>query len=220
VSQLEQGLPPSEVVIPLLLLEKEANVESIRSALLWQRGQGDFSSHWLIERSSSNFKPHLEQEYSYSGIFFPFYNKSNSFLIEGQQWWAEPANLTHESQKRYYIHSEIKNFGGISVMVIDVSDQAFDNEVVKSALPVLVDLWAPWCGPCRVVAPVIESLAGKYDGKVKFCRVNVDDSPQTAAKYGVMSIPTLMFFKGGEVVDTLIGAVSEQALEPKLDALL
>ncbi len=105
-------------------------------------------------------------------------------------------------------------------MVIDVSDQAFDNEVVKSTLPVLVDLWAPWCGPCRMVAPVIESLAGKYDGKVKFCRVNVDDNPQAAAKYGVMSIPTLMFFKGGKVVETVIGAVSEQTLESKLGALL
>jgi thioredoxin 1 len=105
-------------------------------------------------------------------------------------------------------------------MVTDVSDQTFDNEVIKSTLPVLVDLWAPWCGPCRKVAPVVESLAGKYEDKVKFCRVNVDDNPQTAAKYGVMSIPTLMFFKGGEVVDTVIGAVSEQALESKLGALL
>jgi len=105
-------------------------------------------------------------------------------------------------------------------MVMDVSDQTFDNEVIKSTLPVLVDLWASWCGPCRMLAPVIESLAGKYDGKIKFCRVNVDDNPQTAAKYKVMSIPTVMFFKGGEVVGTVVGAVSEQALEPKLDALL
>lgn len=105
-------------------------------------------------------------------------------------------------------------------MVIDVSDRTFDDEVAKSTLPVLVDLWASWCGPCRMLAPVIESLAGKYDGKIKFCRVNVDDNPQTAAKYKVMSIPTVMFFKGGEVVGTVVGAVSEQALEPKLDALL
>jgi len=105
-------------------------------------------------------------------------------------------------------------------MVIDASDQTFEDEVIKSGLPVLVDLWAPWCGPCRMVAPVIESLAGKYEDKVKFCRVNVDENPQTAAKYKVMSIPTIMFFKGGEVVETVIGAVSEQALQPKLDALL
>jgi len=105
-------------------------------------------------------------------------------------------------------------------MVIDVSDRTFNDEVINSSLPVLVDLWAPWCGPCRMLAPVIEILAGKYEGKAKFCRVNVDDNPQTAAKYKVMSIPTVMLFKGGEVVDTVIGAVSEQALEPKLDALL
>ncbi len=105
-------------------------------------------------------------------------------------------------------------------MVIDVSDQAFESDVIKSDLPVLVDLWAPWCGPCRMLAPVIESLAGKYDGRVKFCRVNVDDNPQTAAKYNVMSIPTVMLFKGGEVVDTMVGACTEEALTPKLDNLL
>ena len=105
-------------------------------------------------------------------------------------------------------------------MVIDVTDQNFDGEVIKSTLPVLVDLWAPWCGPCRMVAPVVEGLAEKYEGKVKFCRLNVDENQQTAAKYQIMSIPTLMFFKGGEVVDTVIGAVPEQALTPKLDGLL
>ena len=110
--------------------------------------------------------------------------------------------------------------GGMSKMVIDVSDQTFDSDVIKSDLPVLVDLWAPWCGPCRMLAPVVESLAGKYDGKVKFCRLNVDDNPQTAAKYNVMSIPTVMLFKGGKVVDTVVGAVPEDTLAPKLDALL
>ncbi|HEY56430.1 MAG TPA: thioredoxin [Dehalococcoidia bacterium] len=105
-------------------------------------------------------------------------------------------------------------------MVIDVSDQTFESEVIKSSLPVLLDLWAPWCGPCRMVAPVIESLEAKYDGKVKFCRLNVDENPQTAAKYRIMSIPTLMFFKNGEAADTVIGAVPERVLQPKLDALL
>ena len=108
----------------------------------------------------------------------------------------------------------------MSIMVVDVSDQNFDNEVIKSTLPVLVDLWAPWCSPCRMVAPVVEKLAEKYSGKVKFCRVNVDDNSQTAAKYGVMSIPTLMFFKDGKAVDTVIGAVPEQVLQSKIDALL
>ena len=105
-------------------------------------------------------------------------------------------------------------------MVIDVTDKNFESEVIKSALPVLVDLWAPWCGPCRMVAPVIDKLAEDYDGKFKFCRLNVDENPQTASKYGIMSIPTLMFFKGGEAVDTVIGAVPERALQPKIDGLL
>lgn len=105
-------------------------------------------------------------------------------------------------------------------MVINVSDQSFENEVIKSTLPVLIDLWAPWCGPCRMVAPVVEGLAEKYNGRVKFCRLNVDENPQTAAKYRVMSIPTLMFFKNGQAVDTVIGAVPERALQPKIDAIL
>jgi thioredoxin 1 len=105
-------------------------------------------------------------------------------------------------------------------MVTEVSDQTFESEIIKSSLPVLLDLWAPWCGPCHMVAPVIESLAGKYNGKVKFCRLNVDENPQTAARYRIMSIPTLMFFKNGQVADTVIGAVPERVLQPKIDALL
>ena len=105
-------------------------------------------------------------------------------------------------------------------MVLDVSDQNFEEEVIKSTLPVLVDLWAPWCGPCRMVAPVIDKLAEKYSGRFKFCRLNVDENPITAASYGVMSIPTLMFFKEGKAVDTVIGAVPEQVLQPKIDGLL
>lgn len=105
-------------------------------------------------------------------------------------------------------------------MVIEVTEQNFEAEVIKSTLPVLVDLWAPWCRPCLMVAPVIDKLAEKYNGRVKFCRLNVDENPQTAARYRIMSIPTLMFFKGGKVVDTVIGAVPEQALQPKIEALL
>ena len=105
-------------------------------------------------------------------------------------------------------------------MVTDVTDQDFEEEVIKSVLPVLVDLWAPWCGPCRIIAPVVDKLAEKYEGKFKFCRLNVDENPQTASKYKVMSIPTLIFFKGGEAVDTVIGAVPERVLQPKIDSLL
>ena len=105
-------------------------------------------------------------------------------------------------------------------MVTDVTDQDFEKEVIKSSLPVLVDLWAPWCGPCRMVAPVVDKLAEKYDGRFKFCRMNVDESPQTATKYRVMAIPTLIFFKNGEAVDTVVGAVPERVLAPKIDELL
>ena len=105
-------------------------------------------------------------------------------------------------------------------MVIEVTDQNFEDEVIKSALPVLVDLWAPWCRPCLMVAPVVDSLAEKYNGRFKFCRLNVDENPRVAARYRIMSIPTLMFFKGGEAVDTVIGAVPERALQPKIDELL
>jgi len=105
-------------------------------------------------------------------------------------------------------------------MVADISDQNFESEVIKSTVPVLVDLWAPWCGPCRMVHPVIEKLAKDYDGKVKFYKLNVDENQQTAARYSVMSIPTLLFFKNGEGADTVVGAVPEQVLKPKIDALL
>ena len=105
-------------------------------------------------------------------------------------------------------------------MVTDVTDQNFDEKVIKSTLPVLVDLWAPWCGPCRMVAPVVEKLSEKYKGKVNFCRLNIDENPQTASKYKIMAIPTLMFFKNGEAIDTVVGAVPERALQPKIDELL
>ena len=105
-------------------------------------------------------------------------------------------------------------------MVIDVTDQNFEEEVLKSNLPVMVDLWAPWCRPCLMVAPVVESLSEKYKGRVKFCRLNVDENPRTATAFSVMSIPTLLFLKDGKAIDTVIGALPEQALQPKVDALL
>ena len=106
------------------------------------------------------------------------------------------------------------------IVVKDVTDADFDKEVIESNLPVLVDLWAPWCGPCRMFGPVVEKLAEKYDCKFKFCRVNVDENPKSAARYEVMSIPTLIFFKGGEAVDTVVGAVPERVLESKITELL
>jgi thioredoxin 1 len=105
-------------------------------------------------------------------------------------------------------------------MVLEITDQTFEEEVTKSTKPVLVDLWAPWCGPCRMVSPVVERLSEKYEGKFKFCKMNVDENPRTASKYRIMSIPTLMFFKDGQAVDTVVGAVPEAVLQPKIEELL
>ncbi len=105
-------------------------------------------------------------------------------------------------------------------MVLEITDQTFEEEVTKSTKPVLVDLWAPWCGPCRMVSPVVERLSEKYEGKFKFCKMNVDENPKTASKYRIMSIPTLMFFKDGQAVDTVVGAVPEAVLQPKIEELL
>jgi thioredoxin 1 len=102
----------------------------------------------------------------------------------------------------------------------DVSDTTFDQEVIKATKPVLVDFWAPWCGPCRMVAPVVEELAQEYDGKVEFVKLNTDDNPNTAVKYGIRSIPTLLVFKGGEPVGQIIGFRPKSDLKQRLDAAL
>ncbi len=105
-------------------------------------------------------------------------------------------------------------------MLNELTDESFEQEVLKSELPVLVDFWAPWCGPCKVVSPVIEKLENDYDGRIKFCKMNVDGAQKTASQYGIMSIPTLIFFKNGEKVEQIIGAVPEPAIKEKLDSLL
>jgi thioredoxin 1 len=105
-------------------------------------------------------------------------------------------------------------------MTVEIKDSSFDSEVLKEKLPVLVDFWAPWCGPCRMVGPIVEKLGDKYAGKIKVCKLNVDDNPETAQKYKVMSIPTLMFFKDGKVADTVVGAVPEAKLQSKIDSVV
>lgn len=104
--------------------------------------------------------------------------------------------------------------------VIEINDGSFEEEVLKSSLPVMVDFWAPWCGPCRMIAPVAEKLAEEYEGRLKLCKLNVDENPQTASKYKVMSIPQILFFKGGEIVDESTGAVPESVLRSKAESVL
>ena len=108
----------------------------------------------------------------------------------------------------------------MSSNVKEINDQNFQAEVLDSATPVLVDFWAPWCGPCRMVAPVVEELAGEMMGKVKFTKVNVDESQVFAAKYGIMSIPALLVFKGGQVVRQHVGALPKAALKNILESSL
>ena len=101
-----------------------------------------------------------------------------------------------------------------------ITDSSFEQDVLKSDVPVLVDFWAPWCGPCKIVAPVVEEIAGEYDGKIKVGKVNTDANQQIAAKYGIMSIPTLMIFKNGEPAERLVGAQPKQAITEKIDSVL
>ena len=104
--------------------------------------------------------------------------------------------------------------------VMEIGDDNFDSEILKSDQPVVVDFWAPWCGPCKAIGPMIEDLAQSYGGKVKFAKCNVDDNPITPGKYGIKAIPTLIFFKGGNVSEQITGVVAKSRLEEALNALL
>jgi len=103
---------------------------------------------------------------------------------------------------------------------VEVTDGTFHNEVLESEVPVLVDYWAPWCGPCLMAAPVLEKIADEYDGRLKVCKVNVDENREVASKYGIMSIPTMFVFKQGELVDQITGVTPsfEADLKKKIDA--
>ena len=101
-------------------------------------------------------------------------------------------------------------------MEVKVNDSNFKQEVLEADTPVLVDFWAAWCGPCKMITPTVEEIAGQYQGRLKVCKVNVDEAPQSAANYGIMSIPTLSIFKNGQVMEQIVGVVSKSALEKKL----
>jgi thioredoxin 1 len=102
------------------------------------------------------------------------------------------------------------------VKPIEITDANFDQEVLKSDKPVLIDFWAVWCGPCKMVAPVVEEIASEYDGKLKVGKIDVDSNPEVSMKFGIRSIPTLMVFKGGKVVEQIIGAVPKRNVVDKL----
>ena len=104
--------------------------------------------------------------------------------------------------------------------LISLTDDNFSDEVLSAELPVLVDFWATWCGPCRMIAPIVEELSSEYEGKAKVCKLDVDTAQKTAAEFGIRSIPTLLIFKEGKVADQLIGAVPKQQITEKLDASL
>ena len=104
-------------------------------------------------------------------------------------------------------------------MAIHFTDENFNEEVLASNIPVVVDFYADWCGPCKMLAPVIEALAGEMEGKVKIGKLNVDDSPETARQYGIMSIPTLLYIKNGEVVNKTVGVISKTEIEQVINSL-
>ena len=103
---------------------------------------------------------------------------------------------------------------------VEGTDANFETEVLKADMPVLVDFWAPWCGPCRMVAPVVEEIAEQYEGQIKVVKVNTDENPNIASQYGIRSIPTLMIFKDGDKVDMVVGAVPKTTLATTLEKYL
>ena len=108
----------------------------------------------------------------------------------------------------------------VSEQIVHVTDDNFEAEVLKSSQPVLVDYWAEWCGPCKMIAPVLDEIAGEYEGKIKVAKLNIDDNPNTPPRYGIRGIPTLMLFKDGEVEATKVGAVSKSQLTAFIDSNL
>jgi thioredoxin 1 len=120
----------------------------------------------------------------------------------------------------FKLHNQIKSIIKIKIMAVEINDANFEELVLKSSVPVLVDFWAEWCGPCRMVGPVVDELHKEYEGKALVGKVNVDFNPKIATDYGIMSIPALLFFKDGKLVDKQVGAVPKHILAGKLDAQL
>jgi len=130
-----------------------------------------------------------------------------------------PLQLTDGHPGDILIQIKVKD-ERMAARVIEVNDGNFEHEVLRCKTPVVVDFWAPWCGPCRMIAPITEKLAEEYQNRVKFCKLNVDENRLAAGKYQAMSIPLLLFFKDGKVIEQIVGAVSESAVRSKVEAVL
>jgi len=103
---------------------------------------------------------------------------------------------------------------------LDITDDSFEAEVISSDVPVLIDFWASWCGPCKAIAPMVDEIAAEFSGKIKVGKINVDDNPKTPGKFGVRGIPTLIMFKGGEAVDQVVGAIPKSQLEEMINKVI
>lgn len=131
---------------------------------------------------------------------------------------AKTGSRLGEGRGPSLLHREERIMGSENLK--ELSDANFEEEILKASVPALVDFWAPWCGPCRVVGPIVEELAKEYAGKVKVAKLNVDDNPVTPGKYGIRGIPTLILFKDGEAVDQIVGAVPKGQIEAMLQKVL
>lgn len=105
-------------------------------------------------------------------------------------------------------------------MALNVNDEGFEKEVINSNIPVLVDFWAPWCGPCRMIAPIVEEISEEYNGRIKVVKINTDENPNTASDYQISAIPTLLFFKNGKVVKELVGVMPKEEIKKVIDDIL